>query len=216
MAQCNLQDLPKVCRLPPGDVTMWVSQTLESSATLALSPASCSNVIVTACQIYPSWWGEHPTQPPCQPVKGPEQQPRPPPRLAYSMQQGVKGDPPLHSNDLITTNYLEVPSSGYGVHHTAQPARRALVWEQSEGKDVSTPCDAQLESGKENHAGMHLVHLELVAQQMLWQLAIQLAIDQCFCGPGSFSATSKQLGFAYRVATISPLHIPCASVGQSQ
>ncbi|KAL0033098.1 hypothetical protein WJX79_003109 [Trebouxia sp. C0005] len=103
--------------------------------------------------IYPSWWGEHPPQPPVQPPKGPEQQPRPPPRLAYSMQQEVRGDPPLHSNDLITTNYLGVPSSGYCVQHRAQPAKRALVWEQSEGKDVSTPGDAQLESGKENHAG---------------------------------------------------------------
>ena len=82
------------------------------------------------------------------------------------MQQGVRGDPPLHSNDLITTNYLEVPSSGYGVQHTAQPARRPPVWEQSEGKHVSTPCDAQLESGKENQAGMHHVHLKLVAQHM--------------------------------------------------
>ena len=114
--------------------------------------------------------------PPSQPPKVPEQQPRPPPRLAYSMQHEVKGDPPLYNNDLITTNYLEVPSSGYGVQSTAQPARPALVWEQSEGKDVSTLCDAQLESGKENHAGMHL---KLVAQHMCQQLAIQLAIEQC-------------------------------------
>ncbi|KAL0018426.1 hypothetical protein WJX77_003086 [Trebouxia sp. C0004] len=103
--------------------------------------------------IYPSWWGEHSMQPPSQPSKGPEQQPRPPPRLAYSMQQEVREEPPLHSDDLITTNYLEVPSSGYCAQHRAQPARRTLVWEESGGKDVSTSCDAQLESGKENHAG---------------------------------------------------------------
>ena len=101
---------------------------------------------------------------PGQPPKGPEQQPRPPPRLAYSMQQEVRGDPPLHRNDLITTDYLEVPSSGYCAQHSAQPARRALVWEQSEGKDVSTLCDAQLESAKENYSGMHLVCLDLLAQ----------------------------------------------------
>ena len=82
------------------------------------------------------------------------------------MQQEVRGDPPLHSNDLITTNYLEVPSSGYCVQHRAQPARRALVWEESEGKDVSTPWDAQLESGKENHAGVHLVRVDLLAQHL--------------------------------------------------
>ena len=82
------------------------------------------------------------------------------------MQQPVRGDPPLHSNDLITTNYLEVPSSGYCVQHRAQPARRAVVWKQSEGTDVRMPCDAQLESGKENHAGTHLVHLKHVAQHM--------------------------------------------------
>ena len=115
-------------------------------------------------QIYPSWWGEHQNQLASQHDKGPEQQPRPPPRLAYSLHQKPKGGLPLHSNDLITTEYLDVPSSGYGSVCGPRPAGQALVWEGSEGTTRPMPGVTQPILGKENSAGSSLVLLRYVQE----------------------------------------------------
>ena len=82
-------------------------------------------------QVYPSWWGDHLPQPAAlsHQVQGSIQQPRPPPRLAYAVHHQPEADMLLHSNDLITAVYLDIPSSGYGAAQTSSAAKRALVWE---------------------------------------------------------------------------------------
>ena len=104
-----------------------------------------------ALQVYPSWWGHQEPPPLSQHPKRPEQQRRPPPRLAYSMQQAPDPGMPLHSNDLITAAYLDVPSSGYGTAQKASAAKRALTWEGS-AHQANGP-EAQATVGKENVAG---------------------------------------------------------------
>ena len=90
-------------------------------------------------------------------MKGSEQQPRPrpPPRLAYSVKQEPEVCKPLHSNDLVTGAYLDVPSSGYAAAQPVPAARRALTWKGPADKPTADSPSAQTREGKENTSGAH-------------------------------------------------------------
>ena len=102
-------------------------------------------------QVNPSWWGHQEPQPHSRQPKYPEQQPQPPPRLAYSIQLAANPELPLHSNDLITAAYLDIPSSGYGAAQKESAAKRALTWKGPAHQASGPP--AQATTGKENIAG---------------------------------------------------------------
>ena len=110
-------------------------------------------------QVYPSWWGHHhdQSQPHAEQDRGSKPQPRPVPRLAYSVPQQPEQDLPLYRNDLITAAYLDVPSSGYAAVNTAPTAKRALNWEESALSTDS--CAGQVLSGKENTTGRYTIQL---------------------------------------------------------
>lgn len=65
-------------------------------------------------QEYPAWWPNDFANVRNSPPKGSQSVPaRGPTRLANSMQSAQPNTAPLWSNDLVTTQYLNVPSSGY-------------------------------------------------------------------------------------------------------
>lgn len=104
-------------------------------------------------QVYPSWWGHHAPQQVPQQIRGIDHQPRPAPRLAYSVKQQPQAGKPLHSNDLVTAAYLDVPSSGYTAGRPVSAARRALTWKGAADKPTADSPSAQTGEGKENHSG---------------------------------------------------------------
>ncbi|GBF91618.1 hypothetical protein Rsub_04358 [Raphidocelis subcapitata] len=74
--------------------------------------------------IYPEWWGD-PVPKPAPPPAAPPP-PRPQPRLAYSAPQ-QENRPQICRDDLVTAEYLAVPSSGYGRPAAAAPAPAAAA-----------------------------------------------------------------------------------------
>lgn len=72
-------------------------------------------------KVTPEWWGDGSDRPSAPQSVQHQLQPRRPPRLAYSVQPPSSADlaPPLYKDDLVSTEYLAVPGSGYGQHHGA-------------------------------------------------------------------------------------------------
>ena len=69
------------------------------------------------------------------------------------MKQEPELGKPLHSNDLVTAAYLDVPSSGYAAAQPVSTARRALTWKGPEDKPTADSPSAQTRKGKENTSG---------------------------------------------------------------
>eukprot|EP00798_Chlamydomonas_sp_ICE-L_P023129 gene23129-30330_t len=87
--------------------------------------------------VYPAWWGDGSNIPPAQKEKAPEKEARPPPRLAYSVQSHPE-DGHVYMDDLVTSSYLNVPSSGYG----GDPPQSHNLWDDSDSFHFPPPSSA--------------------------------------------------------------------------
>lgn len=111
-------------------------------------------------QEYPAWWPNDCSTDDQSPCKDSQQKAvRQPPQVVYSAQNMQPSSVPLRSNDLITTQYMDVPSSGY-----AQSDALKGKLQRCGGSSVEPCCSTaaadpvQIEGNKENRAGAFSEH----------------------------------------------------------
>ena len=130
----------------PCDVTICICVELLCNA---------SSLLMLLLQEYPAWWPNDYSTDDQSPRKDSQQKAaRQPPQVSYAAQNMQPSSIPLRSNDLVTTQYLDVPSSGY-------PQRDAHKGKLQNGAgSTDEPCcsttaayPVQMEGNKENHAG---------------------------------------------------------------
>ena len=109
-------------------------------------------------QEYPAWWPSDLSHVQKQSCKGPQPiAARQPPRLAYSIVESHADSAPFWSDDLVTNQYLDVPSSGCVNNSTF--SGRSVTADQRD-QDIARPSSesmkaytAQRGAGKENKKG---------------------------------------------------------------
>ena len=112
-------------------------------------------------QEYPAWWpNDFMTS--GQPAAKDNKPQRQPPRLAYSLQGKQNEQDVPWQNDLVTVQYLDVPSSGY-----AQATPCSTREPQGSAGPANQGCAMHHDANKENRRGTHagIVHTWLAACQ---------------------------------------------------
>ncbi|GAX80665.1 hypothetical protein CEUSTIGMA_g8100.t1 [Chlamydomonas eustigma] len=118
--------------------------------------------------LYPSWWGDGSIDAPqvAPKPKMPVRESKPPPRLAYS----VLPDPvPIFQDDLVTSRYLQVPSSRYGnaTITTTQGNQQQQVATEAQGR-VAADTVADTHASQDEYSASITLNPAAAARHQGW------------------------------------------------
>lgn len=162
---------------------------------------------VTVVQEYPAWWPNDfitSTQPDAKGLERSRRQPR----LAYSFQGPQSLPHAVWQNDLVTTQYLDIPSSGY-VQSMPFNARQPPGNNSSAKRDFEG-CAVHYDANKENQKGTHagVMHVHLAADHECAGRELQsFRADDCTMHVLKLSVQRRQQGKALEAEAASASHV---------